>query len=80
MTQQRHEAPSPTGGPGCDGHQDVPLLPPLTCNFDFFHNFVGGVVDVDGHVDGLSVVVDLWQEEVQLREQVSLFLGTHVVA
>lgn len=48
-----------------DGCWDMPLLPPLTCDLNFFHNLVGGVVDVDGHVDGFSVVVDLQWEEAQ---------------
>lgn len=47
------------------GAGTCPFYPPLTCDLNFFHNLVGGVVDVDGHMDGLSVVVDLQREEAQ---------------
>lgn len=61
---------------------DMPLLPLLTCNLNFFHNLVGGVVDIDGHVDGLSMVVDLRWEEARLHDLTAwtLSLGTQRVA
>lgn len=76
------QSPCLTGRLVCGVHRDVPLLPTLTRNLNFFHNLVGGVVDVDGHIDGVSMVVDLWWEKAQLYNWASQSpsLGTQVVA